>query len=60
VQTNLSPCKLQSEPPDPHPRGKGELGNFTINHPPLNQVITLLHIPPPTPSAPPLDVDPVV
>ena len=36
--------------------GNVGLHNFTINRPPL---ITLLQIPPPTPRAHPLDVDPV-
>ena len=35
----ISPCKLsklQSEPPDQHPRGMGKSDNFTINPPPLD------------------------
>jgi len=46
------PCKLQSEPPDQHSRGMEGFDNFTINHPPLNWVIILLQILPPTPPAP--------
>ena len=37
-------CKLYSGPPDQHPRGVGGLGNFIINRPPLDWVITLLQI----------------
>ena len=48
------PCKLQSRSPDQHPRGMWGLGNFIINHPLLDWLITLLQIPPSTPSAPPL------
>ena len=46
------PCKLQSRPPDQHPRGMWGLGNFIINHPLLDWIITLLQITPSTPSAP--------
>ena len=41
-------------------KGHRRLGNFTINRPLLDWVITLLQIPPPTPLCPlPLNVDPM-
>jgi len=51
------PCKLQSGPLDQHPKDMRGLGNFTINHLPLDWVITVLQIPPPTSALLPLDVD---
>ena len=60
VQTNLSVQTVQTQiwATGSTSKGHGGLGNFTINRPTLDWVITLLQIPPPpTPSAPPLDVD---
>ena len=54
LQTNFSVETLQTSirATGSTSKGHGEGGNFTINRPSLDQVITLLQIPPPTPLAP--------